>query len=199
MREAAAKAASGLSGTAEGREILIESKLDPIEKLVPMMDEAKLSISTLALAAIVNREDFPTTITSTHLRIRSSPATGSGSVPMRFPLLMHSSCAVCEYENAARGVVVKAGAMPKAMERVVLGFEAIKEGRGEVTTELVHGSKLLANLTRHHDGRQAAVGFLSDGSQAARGLQVGPFVFFLSVKSSRIFATRRVDECTAAT
>jgi hypothetical protein len=80
---------------------------------------------------------------------------------------------VCEYENAARGVVVKAGAMPKALERVATGLEAVKEGKVTVSVDLAHGAKLLANLTRHHDGRQAAVGFLSDGTQAARGQQVG--------------------------
>ena len=37
-----------------------------------------------------------------------------------------------------------------------------------VSQRIVNGLKLLANLTRYHDGRKAAVGFLSDGSQQQR-------------------------------
>ena len=83
VREEAAKAASGLSGTAEGREILMESKLDPIAKLVPMMDDPKKSTSTLALAAIVNRE----TSHSSHIeeKVRRHP-------PSRDPTLFPHVC-----------------------------------------------------------------------------------------------------------
>lgn len=56
VREAAAKAASGLSGTAEGREMLMGAKSDPIEKLVPMMEDKHQPCTVHALAAVVNRE-----------------------------------------------------------------------------------------------------------------------------------------------
>lgn len=55
VREAAAKAASGLSGTAEGREMLMGAKSDPIEKLVPMMEDKHQPCTVHALAAVVNR------------------------------------------------------------------------------------------------------------------------------------------------
>mmetsp|Transcript_29951 Transcript_29951/g.73721 ORF Transcript_29951/g.73721 Transcript_29951/m.73721 type:complete len:388 (+) Transcript_29951:57-1220(+) len=128
VREAATKAASGLSGTAEGREVLMGAKSDPIEKLVPMMEDKDVAISTHAVAAVVN---------------------------------------LCEYEEAARGVVIRAGAMPKVMERVAGGFERREAGKG-----LAHTAKLLANLTRHHDGRIAAVGHMSDGTQEQRASQL---------------------------
>lgn len=57
--------------------------------------------------------------------------------------------------------------MPKVMERVAGGFESREAGEG-----LANSAKLLANLTRHHDGRIAAVGYVSDGTQQQRAAQL---------------------------
>lgn len=94
VREEAAKAASGLSGTAEGREILMESKLDPIAKLVPMMDDPKKSTSTLALAAIVNREMTGVAFPFNLLCIPSAKITShSMSFRVPFSFFFDSACA----------------------------------------------------------------------------------------------------------
>ena len=63
----------------------MESKLDPIEKLVPMMDDTNHNIATLALAAIVNCDfsrntAFPTTSLALHTVVLAAACNPHGRV-----------------------------------------------------------------------------------------------------------------------
>ena len=55
---------------------------------------------------------------------------------------------------------------------VVLTMNRILTGQSQSEEALDNASKLLANLTRHHEGRQSAIGFLSDGSHDERAKDI---------------------------